>query len=1013
MSVKTYDEKNSRTALTYGKEMVNKIKDLSILIFGMRGLGVEIAKNLILCSPHEVYIFDKEKVELNDLGSNFCLNEDLMKKNRDEAVLNTLQELNRDVTVKIFDENNNTLEKFDVYICTEIMDFNKIEEIEKKVNASNTKCFIYCGVMGLSGFIFENFGKNFIMKNENGEEPKTYFIKNITKSKKTEIKIDITNEDIELIPNNEIEISDVKGMIEINGKKSKILKIDDDTITIDLDSSNFKEYERQGIIKEIKQKKKFEFSSFFDNLKKKLNFPINYYYYYAKSQLDKILHTIIYIYSLNEFYYEYKKLPPLLNEFSARNLALRSKAMYLKYKNIEPFNKISYFDDELIFKMSKITKCEISPLCSLFGGIVAQESLKIIGNYQPIFQWYVENFMEILEMPNFKIKQNIVNSRYCEQIAIFGEEFQKKLENLNIFLIGAGALGCEYLKNFAMMGISTDKGLITVTDNDRIEISNLNRQFLFSEKDKSKFKSETACESVKRMNEKLKCKPYTFLVDENSEFQPFNESFWSKQHFIFSAVDSVKAREYIDSQCLLFKKKLIDSGTMGLKAKSNIVIPFYSKTLGERNFLNDDIKKIPYCTLKFYPSRIEHCIEWAKDKFLTYFNYDMESLKNLCSDFDEEFNKLKDEPFSQDKFNKVETLYDHIRILIKNNLLNCQERAIKEYYKIFNFEINELKTQNNIDDKLDDGSYFWNGVRKLPKNVFWKEDETNLKFIEYFSKFLSQCLCIEKNDDVDLEMIISNLENEENNFSNEQCENYLNYIKDNIKNINIEKIKKIKKIEFSKDNDDIIEFIMTAANLRAENYSIEKCDKLKTISVTGSIIPAVSTSTAAITGFNMLQFYKMIGLENPEKIDEINLNLDSGNFFKYKIPKTLPIKTGFIKINNEQKKQICVPEEFNIWTSFVFKGKIKFNDIITFIETKYRYKIIINSINSLDGIIIDKNNEKINENTLDEIYQSEKKTNKTRKIIKFEINAESGETKHKDYLIKLPSFIYDFSNIKI
>ena len=57
-----YDEKNSRTALTYGKEMVNKIKDLSILIFGMRGLGVEIAKNLILCSPHEVYIFDKEKV---------------------------------------------------------------------------------------------------------------------------------------------------------------------------------------------------------------------------------------------------------------------------------------------------------------------------------------------------------------------------------------------------------------------------------------------------------------------------------------------------------------------------------------------------------------------------------------------------------------------------------------------------------------------------------------------------------------------------------------------------------------------------------------------------------------------------------------------------------------------------------------------------------------------------------------------------------------------------------------
>ena len=59
MSEKIFDEKNSRTALTFGKEMVNKIKDLSILIFGMRGLGVEIAKNLILCSPHEVYIQQK------------------------------------------------------------------------------------------------------------------------------------------------------------------------------------------------------------------------------------------------------------------------------------------------------------------------------------------------------------------------------------------------------------------------------------------------------------------------------------------------------------------------------------------------------------------------------------------------------------------------------------------------------------------------------------------------------------------------------------------------------------------------------------------------------------------------------------------------------------------------------------------------------------------------------------------------------------------------------------------
>ena len=64
---------------------------------------------------------------------------------------------------------------------------------------------------------------------------------------------------------------------------------------------------------------------------------------------------------------------------------------------------------------------------------------------------------------------------------------------MNIFMIGAGVVGCELLKCFAMMGISTSPdGLITVTDNDRMEKSNLTRQFLFRENDINNLKSECA-----------------------------------------------------------------------------------------------------------------------------------------------------------------------------------------------------------------------------------------------------------------------------------------------------------------------------------------------------------------------------------------------------------------------------------------------------------------------------------------------------------------------------------------
>lgn len=51
------------------------------------------------------------------------------------------------------------------------------------------------------------------------------------------------------------------------------------------------------------------------------------------------------------------------------------------------------------------------------------------------------------------------------------------------FQVGAGAIGCELLKNFAMLGLAAGEGEVIVTDMDTIEKSNLNRQFLFRPSD--------------------------------------------------------------------------------------------------------------------------------------------------------------------------------------------------------------------------------------------------------------------------------------------------------------------------------------------------------------------------------------------------------------------------------------------------------------------------------------------------------------------------------------------------
>ena len=118
----------SRQIFTYGQDLMEKIINLKILIIGLRGLGIEIAKNLILAGPKEVFISDKNKCQINDLNSNFYINEeDIDNKIREEECLKKLSLLNKYVEVSIYKGNfREDLNRFNLIIITEIM---KIEEL--------------------------------------------------------------------------------------------------------------------------------------------------------------------------------------------------------------------------------------------------------------------------------------------------------------------------------------------------------------------------------------------------------------------------------------------------------------------------------------------------------------------------------------------------------------------------------------------------------------------------------------------------------------------------------------------------------------------------------------------------------------------------------------------------------------------------------------------------------------------------------------------------------------------
>jgi len=115
--------------------------------------------------------------------------------------------------------------------------------------------------------------------------------------------------------------------------------------------------------------------------------------------------------------------------------------------------------------------------------------------------------------------------------------------------VGAGVIGCEMLKNWALMGVGCGPtGKIHITDMDRIEKSNLSRQFLFCSKHINHFKSACAAEAAKDMNSAINIQAYQEKVGEETE-HIFGDNFYDKLTGVCTALDNVEARLYVDQKC--------------------------------------------------------------------------------------------------------------------------------------------------------------------------------------------------------------------------------------------------------------------------------------------------------------------------------------------------------------------------------------------------------------------------------------------------------------------------------
>ncbi|KIH44350.1 ThiF family protein [Ancylostoma duodenale] len=169
----------------------------------------------------------------------------------------------------------------------------------------------------------------------------------------------------------------------------------------------------------------------------------------------------------------------------------------------------------------------------------------------PLKQWLYLDSDDALpgdwsEFDNEKLTEEDCKPRGCRydgQAAVFGWKYQNALFNQKWFVVGAGAIGCELLKNLAMMGVACGEGgLIKITDMDQIEISNLNRQFLFRMNDVGSKKSTVAGRAVKMFNKDVRIQALSERVGADTE-HIFNDDFFAELDGVANALDNIDARK--------------------------------------------------------------------------------------------------------------------------------------------------------------------------------------------------------------------------------------------------------------------------------------------------------------------------------------------------------------------------------------------------------------------------------------------------------------------------------------
>ena len=567
----------------------------------------------------------------------------------------------------------------------------------------------------------------------------------------------------------------------------------------------------------------------------------------------------------------------------------------------------------------------IHSISAFVGGFAAQEVIKGITNkYVPIQQSFYCDFTELIEDRLLgltgdefwaffeNLSKNVDSSKHFYLLAMLGPQVFEAARSAKLFMVGAGAIGCELLKNLTMMGLGSGSGSITITDPDSIELSNLSRQFLFREKHISKPKALVAARVVESMSPEYCGGKIIAKLDkvwEESE-DIFTDEFFQAQTLCLNALDNIRARVYMDQRCVRNSTPLLESGTLGPKCHVQVIVPFMTENYGQVQDAKED-GSIPICTLKMFPEEALHCMEWGKDKFDEFFTQNPRTLVRAADEL------TKSGSLDSLDFKVAKTA---LKFLISRpkNIADCVAKARKLFQKHFLNNIKQLLHVYPPDFRGKDGKLFWSLPKRLPApQEFSISDPLHLALITSTTKLMvhmwgldasgletfdwAKALVdvkvkpfvpkegaadsikqeVEKGEEKPEEKDTEALEKTETNAEAlkqkiEKEKQTLVTLAKELKEPGVaECLSKLTDLIFEKDDDKNghVDFIANMTNLRARNYCLPEMDWISVKLKAGRIVPALATTTAAVAGLQTVEAIKVIKKLPIEKYRNAFVNL--------------------------------------------------------------------------------------------------------------------------------------------